>query len=585
MKHIFSLLLICILSVASCVSSKPSKPFFKNQRQLQSSSPYIQSLFLGSGNGGSSLADNYNCIFCLMIVHAIEQYSNENNVSVDDFVLDDYCGLFDSSVESLCRASMLSNGPSFLRSLDASTNPDNVCRSLALCSNPECNLYPVTEAPVLLRKVRSPNNNNVNTPVQDPNPVMDADNDGFSTKVAENGGYFWKGRDCDSTDSQIYPGRKANPYTDRSIDYNCNGIYAYIPNTEVTYDASFCRDSTNLGIAVAGDSLGAHFELPVRWFNAADWKNPPQGNVASLILDNFDTPQFGAFTGTCPDPNVQPCRSLYTYLVDNNKCNFNDYQNIAVNGATMSSTISNIRRLLRNKNLDSPLLLVLELVRNDICSGNMTSPESFRQSLEEILAYLDTTLPNGSHLVIMGIPEQDNYAILKDDIHISGVTYTKFFDFQLCIGKQNNFACPNTQSSNDTIRNGAYQRARELNRVSRDILNNFTTTSFDSVYYAFPAQANFSSLGANLIDLISQVDGYHLNQLGHAFIADYLWNNLNTDHPQWIGAPNPHNGDIERIFQSQEAVIIRQSDGILIRPFSTWTVVCILVIHVFMSIH
>ena len=581
MRHISSLLFICLLSI---VSSQPGKSFFKNQRHLQSNDPFIQSLFLGSGRGSSSISDNYGCIFCLMIVHAIEQYSTENNVSVDEFVLDDYCGLFDSSVESLCRASMLSNGPSFLRSLDKSTNPDNVCRDLALCSNPECNLYPVTEAPILLRQTRSPNTNNVRVPVPGPDPIMDADSDGFSTKVAERGGYFWKGRDCDDDDSQIYPGRRANPYTDRSIDYNCNGIYAYIPNTGVTYDASFCGDSTNLGIAVAGGSVGTHFELPARWFNASDWNNPPQGNVASLLLDNFDTPQFGAFTGTCSDPTVQPCRSLYTYLVDNNKCNFNDYQNIAVDRSNMHSTTLFIKNLLRNKNLDSPLLLVLELVREDICS-DMTSPESFRQGLEEILAYLDSTLPTGSHLVILGLPEQDDYAIIKDEIHISGVTYAKFFDFELCIGKQNDFVCANTHSSNDAIRNSTYQRARELNQVSRDVLNNFTVTSFDSVYYAFPTQANFNSVGVNLTDIISQVDGYHLNQLGQTLIADYLWNNLNTDRPQWIGAPNPNNGAIAQIFQSQEAVIIRQSDGVLIRPFSTWTVICILIVHVFMFIH
>jgi len=37
-------------------------------------------------------------------------------------------------------------------------------------------------------------------------------------------GSHWRGKDCDETRGDVYPGRKSSAYN-ASVDHNCNGIY------------------------------------------------------------------------------------------------------------------------------------------------------------------------------------------------------------------------------------------------------------------------------------------------------------------------------------------------------------------------
>jgi len=37
-------------------------------------------------------------------------------------------------------------------------------------------------------------------------------------------GSHWRGKDCDETRGDVYPGRKSSVYN-ASVDHNCNGIY------------------------------------------------------------------------------------------------------------------------------------------------------------------------------------------------------------------------------------------------------------------------------------------------------------------------------------------------------------------------
>ena len=54
-------------------------------------------------------------------------------------------------------------------------------------------------------------------------PLKDDDNDRFSDINTFRGAH-WRGRDCNDSDPNVYPGRKPVDF-DQNMDYNCNGIF------------------------------------------------------------------------------------------------------------------------------------------------------------------------------------------------------------------------------------------------------------------------------------------------------------------------------------------------------------------------
>ena len=59
-------------------------------------------------------------------------------------------------------------------------------------------------------------------------------------------------------------------------------------------------------------------------------------------------------------------RSLYLNMYNLNKCNFRDYQNVAVNGASTKSMLNIMKSLKRDPIKDQPLLVVYSLVGKGI---------------------------------------------------------------------------------------------------------------------------------------------------------------------------------------------------------------------------
>jgi len=54
------------------------------------------------------------------------------------------------------------------------------------------------------------------------------------------------------------------------------------------------------------------------------------------------------------------------------------------------------------------LLLVFELIGNDVCNGAhnfdvMTKPEDFKKNILKYWSWLDTILPKGSHILVIGL--------------------------------------------------------------------------------------------------------------------------------------------------------------------------------------
>lgn len=111
--------------------------------------------------------------------------------------------------------------------------------------------------------------------------------------------------------------------------------------------------------------------------------------------------------------------SLYTQLRNRNRCNHNDYQNIGVNGARVTSSMDLVNALARDANLDNPVLLWFSLIGNDVCNGHpgfahMTTPEDFYTSAMKSLQALDKILPRGSHVVALALFDGE---VLYDIMH------------------------------------------------------------------------------------------------------------------------------------------------------------------------
>jgi len=163
-------------------------------------------------------------------------------------------------------------------------------------------------------------------------PQYDFDGDFFSQTSAEQRGYHWRGRDCDDLNAKIHPGRKTDPYPGLGNDFNCNGIKGQDPTSRKDYKDLLCSISGQLGVVVMGDSAGAHAEIPVPWVNASLWNASMFANLEFVVEDEVDLPHMSAYTGYMEVGNTGPVRSIYKNLLERNRCNFRDYQNIAVNG-------------------------------------------------------------------------------------------------------------------------------------------------------------------------------------------------------------------------------------------------------------
>jgi acyloxyacyl hydrolase len=78
-------------------------------------------------------------------------------------------------------------------------------------------------------------------------------------------------------------------------------------------------------VAVIGDSAGAHFSLPPQWLNVTMFNGKQFNDMFSVLTDELDFPMNGGYTGTRPNSLKSPLSSVYKYMVERNRCNYNDY--------------------------------------------------------------------------------------------------------------------------------------------------------------------------------------------------------------------------------------------------------------------
>ena len=367
-----------------------------------------------------------------------------------------------------------------------------------------------------------------------------------SSSVARD--YYPRGRDCNDSNAKVYPGRKIDSFSGENVDYNCNGISGIDSETGKSKKEVFCQGSKQLGVILLGDAFGSNFHISQSWFDISQWKSPVFADLLPRIQNMFSVPQYSGFTGTCPEGSPQPCRSVYKYLSEWNRCNIEDYANSATFGTSVPAIVYNMKKVPRKRDMDHPALVFFEVFFADVCFDTVTPTAKFREGFLSILKRLDDILPNGSHLVVIGLIEDDVYERMHKKLHPSGVTYEEFYRYSDCLKLP---FCHNLLRPNQEERQTRLDKARELNQVYQEVLKSYFSINFDSAYYDFPMkyiEDEFAKESRDSSEIYDAIDGFHLSQKTNAILADYFWNSLKKDHADWIGPENPFNKRIEEIF-------------------------------------
>jgi acyloxyacyl hydrolase len=523
------------------------------------------------------------CVECVIVVSVIEQMTVVHEKSVEE-VMDLLCEYLPKVMQPWCLDLINDYGDLIIQLLERAEPPDIVCLQLKLCVNASCRLYHYDhiprEHPIPKSAYRRPK---IDTTQLDWNPLQwiidqiqktvgnhlpfyDLDHDRFSI-IETLRGTKWRGRDCDDSRSDIYPGRLQTNYPP-NVDHDCNGIYGVNPNTGKPWEDELCARTQPMGAAILGDSAGAHFHIPPEWMTAKLINKTTYINMLNIVANELDWPQMSAATGYEETHWIGvpfgPVHSFYHKLRKRNLCMHRDYQNIAVNGARSGSMANEIvKTLARNATYDKPLLMSYALIGNDVCSphpgtGWMTTPQEFYTNVMNALNYLDNgVLPRGSHLIFVGLADgRLLYEGLHNRTHPLGelrhdVTYSDVYQFLTCLGVN---PCWGWLNTDPYWRDQTTFRAFELNAVLVNITRNYKPKNFDLTYFDSPINAVMAiwlKMGGKPWQLIEPVDGFHPSQIGNWLTANYMWDVIEKNYTHLLPPINPHNDVITKIFGNQ----------------------------------
>jgi len=119
------------------------------------------------------------------------------------------------------------------------------------------------------------------------------------------------------------------------------------------------------------------------------------------------------------------------------------------------------------------MIVFMELIGNDVCGStqdfeSMTTPFVFKEKILQLLDYLDTVLPNGSHVVSVGLADGELLWEYTNNLtHPLGITYPDFYDYLNCLEVS---PCWGWMNSNATIRSTTQQIANNLSAVYDEII-------------------------------------------------------------------------------------------------------------------
>jgi len=514
----------------------------------------------------------WNCVGCVLVVNILFRYVDTHQKTIDE-ALEEICTFLPGEYGTLCDTIVSLFGDALIYYFTQEYTPDEVCKEGGFfCNDPQCTLFPspnpskqtlndavdTTSLHTIMKLVHKVIGASAKTRLGgDPSnhvPLVDNDNDRFST-IESFRGSSWRGKDCNDQSNTTYPGRKIPAKPGDSGDFNCNGISGVNPTTRKLYKDELCGQSEPRGVIVVGASAQAHFEIPPIWLDAAKINSTTYDDVVFAIQNEMDWPQRSWATGYSTDALVD---SIYLQMWKRNHCNFKDYQNLGVNGASSNKIINTVKAIARNATTDYPALAFYATIGDDVCSQDktldrMTTPAQFYTNVVGVLNYLDSgILPMGSHLTFIGLVDG---RILWDELHDKlnpvGRTYEEIYSWLACLNRN---PCWQWLNPNETTRNLASQRAAELSAVFDEIIANNTFKHFDMAYLPFPLPEiikEWTQRGGKVSDLIEAVDGFHPSQIGNYVVGGWMWQWLLDNRPSWVGKENPNNPTIEKLFGDQ----------------------------------
>ncbi|ERE79837.1 acyloxyacyl hydrolase isoform X1 [Cricetulus griseus] len=541
---------------------------------------------------GTSYSNGHNCVGCVVVVSVIEQLAEVHNSSVQ-VAMERLCSYLPEKLflKTTCYYLVQMFGSDIIKLLGEAMNADVVCHALEFCKQDavqsQCHLYPLPQEAwkftlekakhILKRsstvKYHKSGSNICSLPflakicqkielsVKKAVPFKDVDSDKYSVFPTLRG-YHWRGRDCNDSDKTVYPGRRPDNW-DVHQDSNCNGIWGIDPNDGIPYEKKFCEGSQPRGIILLGDSAGAHFHIPPEWLTASQMSLKSFFNLPSALTDELNWPQLSGVTGFLDSTSGIEEKSIYHRLRKRNHCNHRDYQSISRNGASSRNLKNFIESLSRNQALDQPAIVIYAMIGNDVCNGKadtvpeMTTPEKMYFSVMQTLKHLNSQLPNGSHVILYGLPDG---TFLWDSLHNQyhplgqlnkDVTYAHFFSFLSCLQVS---PCNGWMSSNKTLRTLTSQRAEQLSNTLKKIATTETFTNFNLFYMDFVFHEiieEWQKRGGQPWQLIEPVDGFHPNEVASLLLADRVWKKIQSQWPQILGKENPFNSQIEEVFGDQ----------------------------------
>lgn len=183
----------------------------------------------------------------------------------------------------------------------------------------------------------------------------------------------------------------------------------------------------------------------------------------------------------------------------------------------------------------------------------MTTVQEFYTNVMATLTYLDTVLPNNSHVAFMPLADgRVLYDTTHNLTHPLGVGYPDVYSYLSC---SNANPCWGWLNTNETWRNFTSERAQNLTNVYDQIISSGIRFQHFDMYRLqvdwFALINEYVQNGGKASDVIEPVDGFHPSQTGNYLLADVVWMDLQTNRPAWLPKLNPFNNNITALFGNQ----------------------------------
>jgi len=84
----------------------------------------------------------------------------------------------------------------------------------------------------------------------------------------------------------------------------------------VPLESKFCGDFPPKGVAILGDSAGAHFSIPPNWFRPSKFNKTTFDNFQMVIRNEFDWPMISWVTGMSDNCWTKGRSFIFCYIFE-----------------------------------------------------------------------------------------------------------------------------------------------------------------------------------------------------------------------------------------------------------------------------